>query len=253
MQLKAQFKKAVVAGLLALSLTGGGFSAAPQAQGAGVRDVFNAAAAPAEVSTAQIATWQNYIKDYPARRAAFDAAQTQRWQSAEAVTLTGGKSMAQLEKIYPFLHDTFQSARAAQQAVGPGPAAQITPLTAEIKDGAGTRFLFLSLSGPLFCGAQELCTTGIYVNHGAGWTKAMDALTRGAVYAAESDGHLSLFGQPYQTGGQAMEWVLRGGKFQLNHPPDPYPATQLFQKWQQEHPSGQHRPAAAANAAPSAP
>ncbi len=229
MRIKAEFKKAVVAGLMALSLTGGGVEGVAHA--AGVRDVFNAAAAPQEVSAAQIAAWQNYIRDYPARRAAFSAAQTARWKAAREVTLQGGQSRAALEKTYPFLHDAFQNAREAQQEVG-GPAAAMTPLTAEVKDAGGARYLLLTLSGPLFCGAQELCTTDIYVNQGAGWTKAMDALTNGVVYTAEDNGRLSLFNAPYHKDGTAVEWVLRAGKFVMNAPPGQYPSSQLFRKWQ---------------------
>ncbi|MBU6475861.1 MAG: hypothetical protein KGL10_03030 [Alphaproteobacteria bacterium] len=249
MPLRGHFKKAVMAGLMALSLTGSSF---PAPADAGVQQAFNAAAAPAQTSAAQITPalvtqWQDYINSYPQRRAAFETLQTQRWQAARTVTLAGGESMEQLEKTYPFLHSLFDNARALQKQAGAVADQTVTPLTAEITEPeSGTRVLFVSLSGRLFCGMQD-CETGIYINRGGGWKKAMDALTGDTVTVTAQAGQVSLFATPYQKGAQAAEWVLRGDTFQMNAPPAQYPLSPLFRQWQKTQtpaaPQGKATPA----------
>jgi hypothetical protein len=149
------------------------------------------------------------INDYPERLAEFQKDQTARRKEAEEVDFSEVKP-EDIKKSYPFLYDPDD----------------IAP-TFIAESRGKMNLLFVIDTGLRYCGSGG-CGETVYVDEGAGYKAAFDALTQDhdPVYVTRTGGQVFLyFGPPniisQQANGLPVELILRDHKFVDNPPPPP--------------------------------
>jgi hypothetical protein len=158
---------------------------------------------------------KDYINDYPERLAEFQKDQAARRKEAKEVDFSEEK-MEDVEKSYPFLHKDLEDFEGPKDT-----AAHI-----HIAESRGKiNLLFVNYYGPLACGTGG-CNETVYVDEGAGYKPAFNALTQDndPVYVTRTGGEVFLyFGPPniisQQANGVPVELILKDGQFVENKPP----------------------------------
>jgi hypothetical protein len=204
-------------------------------------------AAAASPSSAQIQSWKDYLKNYPAALAEYQREQTEGRQTAQPVSVSDEKSMDDLVKTYPFLKDDIQQTKDIEQTIKDnikknpppaGPASLIAKDTTthmqatEVQDkDLGIKFLFVSKTGRLWCGTHG-CNMEVYLDTGAGYQPATGFITTG-MYIAKIGTQVVLFAGPPQIP-DVVEWILKDNKFVKNTAPPPEPQSPAFTAWKQK-------------------
>lgn len=195
-----------------------------------------------------IQAWKDYLKNYPAMLAQYNADEAALRQAATVVVASEVKDMDDLVRTYPFLQADLQNMKDAQEKVmdymnahpdqTTAQSPDMTPhiQVAESRDAqTGINVLFVGKSGRLWCGSHG-CSMDIYVDTGAGYQKVGSFIVHSDIYLARADGQVAVFFAPPQNQ-NTKEWILKDNKFVINTPPLPDPPStpqgQDFVTWRQ--------------------
>ncbi|MBI1215402.1 MAG: hypothetical protein GC185_06260 [Alphaproteobacteria bacterium] len=128
-------------------------------------------------------------------------------EKSHTLSFTEIKSHKDLVKKYPFLKDDI----AEVEHDDLGETTKTTTSIATFHDKASNSdFVFLNLSGPMFCTSHGCSVTG-YVNDGHGFKSALNVLTFEPINVVTNHGKVSLV----LTGPAGLaQWDLKNGQFE---------------------------------------